>query len=37
MRLVVRSLDPSGVTITRIKFIDACPILLFELAIHGPR
>jgi hypothetical protein len=35
-RLVVRSLDPSGVTITRIKFIDACPILLFELAIHGP-
>ena len=36
-RLVVRSLDPSGVTITRIKFIDACPILLFELAIHGPK
>jgi PilZ domain len=34
-RLVVRSLDPSGVTITRIKFIDVCPILLFELAIHG--
>jgi hypothetical protein len=34
-RLVVRSLDPSGVTITRIKFLDACPIALFELAIHG--
>jgi hypothetical protein len=34
-RLVVRSLDPSGATITRIRFVDSCPILLFELAIHG--
>jgi hypothetical protein len=34
-RLVVRSLDPSGATITRIRFVGACPILLFELAIHG--
>jgi PilZ domain len=34
-RLVVRSLDPSGATITRIKFVDPCPILVFELAIHG--
>ena len=34
-RLVVRSLDPSGVTITRIRFVDACPIVLFESAIYG--
>jgi hypothetical protein len=34
-RLVVTSLDPSGLKIARIKFIDPCPILLFELAIHG--
>jgi hypothetical protein len=34
-RLVVTSLDPSGSKIARIKFIDACPMLLFELAIHG--
>jgi hypothetical protein len=34
-RLVVTSLDPSGSRIARIKFIDPCPILLFELAIHG--
>jgi PilZ domain len=34
-RLVVTSLDPSGTKIARIKFIDACPMLLFELAIHG--
>ncbi len=33
--LVVTSLDPSGSKIARIKFIDACPMLLFELAIHG--
>jgi hypothetical protein len=34
-RLVVTSLDPSGSKIVRIKFIDSCPMLLFELAIHG--
>ena len=34
-RLVVTSLDPSGFKIARIKFIDPCPMLLFELAIHG--
>jgi hypothetical protein len=34
-RLVVTSLDPSGSKIARITFIDACPIILFELAIHG--
>jgi hypothetical protein len=33
--LVVTSLDPSGSKIARIKFIDPCPIDLFELAIHG--
>ena len=34
-RLVVTSLDSSGLKIARIKFIDPCPVLLFELAIHG--
>jgi c-di-GMP-binding flagellar brake protein YcgR len=34
-RLVVTSLDPSGSTIAHIRFIDPCPMLLFELAIHG--
>ncbi len=34
-RLVVTSLDLSGLTIARIKFIDPCPMMLFELAIHG--
>jgi hypothetical protein len=34
-RLVVISLDLSGLKIARIKFIDPCPMLLFELAIHG--
>lgn len=34
-RLVVISLDPCGSKIARIKFIDPCPIDLFELAIHG--
>ena len=31
--LVVASLDPSGTRIARIKFIDQCPMLLFEAAI----
>ena len=34
-RLVVTSLDPSGSKIARIKFIDPCPMVLFESAIHG--
>ena len=33
--LVATSLDPSGLKIARIKFIDLCPMRLFELAIHG--
>jgi hypothetical protein len=34
-RLVVNSLDASGSQIIRIKFIDPCPIRVFEVAIHG--
>ena len=34
-RLVVSSLDPSGSRIARIKFIDPCPMMLFESAVHG--
>jgi hypothetical protein len=34
-RLVVTSLDPSGVKIARIRFTDPCPITLFERALHG--
>ena len=34
-RLVTISLDPSGSKIVRIKFIEPCPMLLFELAIQG--
>jgi c-di-GMP-binding flagellar brake protein YcgR len=33
--LVVNSIDPSGLRIARIKFVDACPMGLFELAING--
>lgn len=36
-RLVVTSIDPSGSTIARIKFIDPCPMFVFDLAIHGSR
>jgi PilZ domain len=36
-RLVITSLDPSGSKIARIKFIDPCPMRLFELAIHGTK
>jgi len=36
-RLVVTSLDPSGSKIARIKFIDPCPMRLFELAIYGSK
>ncbi len=34
-RLVVTSLDPSGLKIARIEFISACPSFLFELSVHG--
>jgi hypothetical protein len=34
-RLVVTSLDPSGTKIARIRFVEPCPLLVFELAIHG--
>ncbi len=34
-RLVVTSLDPSGTKIARIRFIDPCPILVFDVAVHG--
>ncbi len=36
-RLVVTSLDLSGLKIARIKFIDACPMMLFETALHGSK
>jgi c-di-GMP-binding flagellar brake protein YcgR len=35
-RLVIFSLDPSGLTVVRLRFIDPCPMELFELAIQGP-
>jgi hypothetical protein len=31
------SLDPSGSKIVRLRFLDPCPMALFELAVHGPR
>jgi c-di-GMP-binding flagellar brake protein YcgR len=34
-RLVVLSLDPSGSKIARFKFLDSCPMALFQLAING--
>jgi hypothetical protein len=34
-RLVVTSLDPSGAKIARIRFVDPCPLALFELAVNG--
>jgi hypothetical protein len=34
-RLVTKSLDPSGVKITRIRFVDSCPIHLFELVTQN--
>jgi hypothetical protein len=33
-RLVVVTYDPSGTQIARIRFVEACPIELFELAVH---
>jgi len=34
-RLVVISLDPSGTKVARLRFVDSCPMRLFELAVHG--
>jgi hypothetical protein len=31
------SLDPSGSKIVRLRFLDPCPMALFELAVYGPR
>src|SRR5262245_5383983 len=30
------SLDPSGSKIIRLRFLDPCPMALFDLAVHGP-
>jgi len=34
-RLVVLSLDPSGTKVARLRFVDSCPMELFELAVQG--
>jgi hypothetical protein len=34
-RLVTISLDASGLQIARLKFVEACPMDLFKLAVHG--
>jgi hypothetical protein len=34
-RVVVISLDASGLKIARLRFVDSCPMALFELAVHG--
>ena len=34
-RLVVISLDPSGLKVVRLRFVDPCPMELFELAVNG--
>ena len=34
-RLVAVSFDASGLKIARLAFVDACPMDLFELAVHG--
>jgi PilZ domain len=36
-RLVAVSDDPSGQRITHLQFVASCPMLLFELAVHGSR
>ena len=33
--LVVVSIDASGLRIARLRFVEACPMDLFELAVHG--
>jgi hypothetical protein len=34
-RLVAISIDVSGLKIARFRFVEACPMDLFELAVHG--
>jgi len=34
-RLVVISLDPSGTKVARLRFVDSCPMELFELVVRG--
>jgi hypothetical protein len=34
-RLVVISLDASGAKIIRLRFVEPCPMALFELAVQG--
>ena len=34
-RLIVISLDPSGMKVARLRFVDSCPMELFKLAMHG--
>jgi hypothetical protein len=34
-RLVAVSIDASGLRIARLRFVEPCPMHLFELAVHG--
>ncbi len=34
-RLVASSIDPSGLRVARLRFVEACPMALFERAVHG--
>ncbi len=34
-RLVTISIDESGERIARLRFVEACPMDLYELAVHG--
>ena len=34
-RLVAASIDVSGSKLTRVRFVEPCPVDLFELAVHG--
>jgi c-di-GMP-binding flagellar brake protein YcgR len=34
-RLVVISADPSGLKVVRLRFVDSCPMEMFELAMQG--
>jgi PilZ domain len=34
-RLVAISIDASGLRIARLRFVEPCPMQLFELAVHG--
>jgi len=34
-RLVVASIDASGLRIARLRFVELCPMDLFEFAVHG--